>query len=244
MKYYGYARISTKKQSLDRQIENICKYEPTAEIIKETFSGTTAKRPQWQSLKAKALKAAANGGEVTIIFDSVSRMSRNASEGLEDYFELFGAGIELVFLKEPQINTATYKADLPQLAPTVNTTDSAADEMINSILTAINKYQRELAARQIVLAFAQAEKEVKDLQQRTKEGMKASGAAAKISKAKAGTNYTTKKAKKKKELIKALSKDFDGEKTDKECITLCGISRNSFYKYKAELKAEIAKEEK
>ena len=244
MKFYGYARISTKKQSLDRQVENICKFEPTAEIIKETFSGTTSNRPQWQALKAKAINAAHKGEKVTIIFDSVSRMSRNAAEGLEEYFVLFGAGIDLVFIKEPHINTATYKADLPQLAPTVSTNDSAADEMINSILTAINKYQRELAARQIVLAFQQAEKEVKDLQQRTAEGMKASGAAEKISKAKTGTNYITTKSKEKKELIKALSKDFDGEKTDKECITLCKISRNSFYKYKAELKAEIAREEK
>ena len=243
MKYYGYARISTKRQSLDRQIENICKCEPTAEITKETFSGTTSKRPQWQALKAKAINAAHEGEQVTIIFDSVSRMSRNAAEGLEEYFELFGAGVELIFIKEPHINTATYKADLPQLAPAISTNDSAADEMINSILTAINKYQRELAARQIVLAFAQAEKEVKDLHQRTAEGMKASGAAEKISKAKTGTNYITTKSKEKKELIKALSKDFNGDKSDIECIKLCEISRNSYYKYKAELKAEMTKEE-
>ena len=39
-----------------------------------------------------------------------------------------------------------------------------------------------------------------------------------------------------KEMIKKYSKDFDGTLDDKECIILSGISRNSYYKYKRELK--------
>ena len=109
MKYYGYARISTKKQSLDRQIENICKYEQKAEISRETYSGTTSNRPEWQKLKNKLIKFAASGDDITIIFDSVSRMSRNAAEGVAEYMELYKAGINIVFLKEPYINTDVYK---------------------------------------------------------------------------------------------------------------------------------------
>ena len=45
----------------------------------------------------------------TIIFDSVSRMSRNAEEGFNQYKDLFSKGINLVFLKEPHINTSVYK---------------------------------------------------------------------------------------------------------------------------------------
>ena len=37
-------------------------------------------------------------------------------------------------------------------------------------------------------------------------------------------------------MIKKYSKDFDGTLDDKECIILSGISRNSYYKYKRELK--------
>ena len=48
----------------------------------------------------------------TIVFDSVSRMSRNAQEGFEIYKELYGRGVDLVFLKEPHINTETYKTAL------------------------------------------------------------------------------------------------------------------------------------
>ncbi len=36
-------------------------------------------------------------------------MSRNADEGFCLYEELYHKGIELVFLKEPHINTSTYK---------------------------------------------------------------------------------------------------------------------------------------
>ena len=234
MKYYGYARISTKKQSLDRQIENICKYESTAKIIAETFSGTTANRPQWQRLKAETITAVHEGEQVTIIFDSVSRMSRNAAEGVSEYMELYRAGISLIFLKEPYINTEVYRNSFGHI-------QTVGNEIADIYITATNKVLEILATEQITKAFEQAEKEVKDLQQRTAEGMKASGAAEKISKAKTGTNYITTKSKEKKELIKALSKDFDGDKTDKECITLCKISRNSFYKYKAELKAEMTK---
>ena len=40
----------------------------------------------------------------TIIFDSVSRMSRNAKGGFAFYEQLYSKGVELVFLKEPHIN--------------------------------------------------------------------------------------------------------------------------------------------
>ena len=234
MKFYGYARISTKKQSLDRQIENICKYEPKAEIIRETFSGTTSNRPQWQKLKSKMMKFAANGDEITIIFDSVSRMSRNAAEGVTEYMELYKAGINIVFLKEPYINTDVYKNSFGHI-------QTVGNEIADIYIEATNKVLEILATEQITKAFEQAEKEVKDLQQRTKEGMRASGAAEKISKSKRGTKYFVKKADKAKDLIARHSKTFGGTLSDSEIIQLANISRNSYYKYKAEVKYEMAK---
>ena len=38
-KIYGYCRISTSKQNIERQIRNILKIFPDAIIIKETFTG-------------------------------------------------------------------------------------------------------------------------------------------------------------------------------------------------------------
>lgn len=45
----------------------------------------------------------------TIVFDSVSRMSRNADEGFKDYKTLYESGISLVFLNEPLINTSIFE---------------------------------------------------------------------------------------------------------------------------------------
>ncbi len=72
---YGYARISRPTQNIERQIRNITEYEPTAKIFRESYTGTTQVRPEWLKL-IKRIKP-----DDTIIFDSVSRMSRNAEEG-------------------------------------------------------------------------------------------------------------------------------------------------------------------
>ena len=101
MTIYGYARISTKKQKIERQIENIKHYCKEAVIYQEAFTGKSKShdRPEFEKL-LKRVKA----GD-TIIFDSVSRMSRNAEDGFTQYMELYEKGVELVFLKEPYVNT-------------------------------------------------------------------------------------------------------------------------------------------
>ena len=54
-----------------------------------------------------------------------------------------------------------------------------------------------------------------------------------------GVKLTTKKSVKAKEIIKKHSKDFDGSLEDSDVITLAGISRNSYYKYKKEIREEL-----
>ena len=96
---YGYARISRKEQSIERQIRNIKAEYPKAVIVQEAFTGTKMDRPEWNKLYKKV-----KPGD-KIVFDSVSRMSRNADEGVQIYFELYENGIQLIFLKEKYINT-------------------------------------------------------------------------------------------------------------------------------------------
>ena len=77
-KIYGYCRISTREQSIERQIRNIKGICENAIIIDEVFTGTKVEgRTKWNNL----LKNLKKGD--SIIFDSVSRMSRNAEEGFE-----------------------------------------------------------------------------------------------------------------------------------------------------------------
>ena len=235
MKVYGYTRVSTRKQITDRQVKAITAFCPDAVIISETFTGTKINRPEWQKLKTRVLREKANGDDITIIFDSVSRMSRNVSEGVSEYFELYNAGIELVFLNERHIDTATYKQALAIQLDRINTGDQDADNLFSDIMNAIQRYQVALATKQIQLAFEQSEKEVTDLQKRTKAGMAAKGAGEKIAAARTGKKYASKKSIKAKEVILKHSLDFGGTLQDKDVAALAHISRNTFYKYKAEI---------
>ena len=222
---YGYARISQKKQNIERQIRNIKEAYPDAVIIQEAYTGTTTDRPQWGKLYSKV-----KAGD-TVIFDSVSRMSRNADEGMTAYEELFNRGVNLIFLKEPHINTETYKKSLNGIIGLTNSN-------VDYILEGINKYLMVLAKEQVKIAFQQAEKEVEDLHQRTKEGIETARLNGKQIGGIAGSKYNVKKSQEAKEKIKKYSKDFDGTLDDGEVITLTGISRKTYYKYKKELKVD------
>lgn len=233
---YGVARISTGKQNIERQVRNILAKYPSAKIIKETYTGTKLEgRKEFENL----LKIIKEGD--TLIFDSVSRMSRNSEEGCNLYENLFNKGINLIFLKESYINTEVYRKALEnQIKLELNTGNEATDELMQTIIYALNKYTIALAKEQIKKAFDQAEKEVEDLHTRTAEGILTAKLNGKQIGQKKGTKLTTKKKKEAKPLIIKYSKDFDGTLSDKEVIKLIGISRNSYYTYKKELKEMVA----
>ena len=234
MKEYGYCRISTPQQSIDRQERNIKAKYPKAHISKEAYTGT---KIEGRKELDKILKIVKPGD--TIIFDSVSRMSRDAAGGVALYEQLFNKGVELVFLKEPHINTATYREALQkQIDVTVNTGDTATDTFINTIIEALKRFQMDLAKKQIELAFAQAEKEVKDLHQRTAEGIQTARLNGKQIGRKQGDKLNVKKKAPAMEQIRKYSKDFNGTLKDTEVMQLVGLARNTYYKYKAELKEE------
>lgn len=139
-------------------------------------------------------------------------------------------GVNLVFLKEPHINTDTYKKALEN---NVQLTGSNVDY----ILEGVNRYLMELAKEQIRLAFEQSEKEVEDLHQRTREGIETARLNGKQIGRKKDAKITTKKSLAAKEIIRKHSRDFNGTLSDVEVMQLTGLSRNTYYKYKRELKA-------
>lgn len=194
---YGYCRISTKKQNIERQIRNITKTFPDAKLYKEAYTGTTLDRPEFNRL----LKRVKSGD--TIIFDSISRMSRNVEDGISIYKKLREDGINLVFLKEPYANTECFVSyDL------------------------------------IEASLKQAEIERNNMIELTKEGIETARLAGKQIGGKPGKKLNIKKSKRAKQLILKYSKTFMGELNDDECLRIVGISRNTYYKYKKELKEE------
>lgn len=235
---YGYARVSTKTQRLARQIDNInAAYPEVSHIYTEKYTGTSVEgRTEWQKLFRFVDK-----GD-TIIFDSVSRMSRNAQEGVKDYFSLYDRGVRLVFLKESYINTEVYTSAFEQsIAATGN-------EIADIYIDATNRVIKLLAAKQIQRAFEEAEKEVNDLHRRVSEGMRTTQAKnlvlpeserKQIGRKKGETNNIKKKEPAKQLIIK-YSKWFDGQLTDKDTMKLVGLSRNTYYKYKKEIIQNIS----
>lgn len=235
---YGYCRVSTPGQSLKRQAEKILRAYPDAYIYEEAFTGTKIKRPEFSRL----LRAVSPGD--TIVFDEVSRMSRDAEDGYNLYRELYEKRVNLVFLSNPLINTELYR----QAAQIPETGDKDFDETLR---VGLNQYFIRLSEKQFRLAFEKSQEEVEHLHRRTREGMKAAGATNKydqdgnlleygsIAASKIGKKLTTKKSLSVKETIRKHNRDFGGALTDAETIKLAGCARNSYYKYKRELKAEI-----
>ena len=230
-KVYGYARISTKKQSIERQIKSIKAYNENAIIFEETFTGTKVVGRK----EFKKLMDIVKEGD-TIIFDSVSRMSRNAEEGYKIYMDLYKRDINLVFLNEMTINTDTYKNALLKNIEMTNTN-------IDFIIEGVNKFLESLAKEQILKAFEQAEKEVVDLSTRTSKTLQVLKDRGVVLGRKEGTKVTTKKSIQAKKRIQELSKDFNGSNADKDVIAILRITRNTYYKYKKELVQELQQKE-
>ena len=229
MSIYGYCRISQKKQNIERQVRNITNAYPSAVILREAYTGMKIDgRKEWD----KIYRIVRSGD--MIVFDSVSRFSRNAEEGFELYQDLYHKGIDLVFLKEPQINTETFKRELDRAVPMTGTN-------VDYILDGINKFLLELAKDQIRLAFEQAEKEVEDLRQRTREGIETARLNGKQIGACPGEKRITKKSVQIKGIIEKHSSDFNGTLSDVEIIQMTGVSKNTYYRYKKELKEQHRK---
>ena len=223
-KIYAYVRVSTPKQSIERQIRNIKNEYPEAIIIQESYTGSTMNRPKWNMLYCRLAPTD------TVVFDSVSRMARNSEEGFKVYEDLYSKNIDLIFLKEKGINTTTYKKVREQAIPLTGTS-------IDLILDGVNKYLLALAKEQIKLAFDSAEAELMAIRLRSREGL----LTAKLNGKQLGHTKNVplehKNHKKCLDIIKKHSKTFGGSLSDNEVIKMCGICRRTYYKYKKELQS-------
>ena len=113
---------------------------------------------------------------------------------------------------------------------------------VDFILKGINEYLMALAKEQIKLAFEQSEKEVSDLHQRTREGLLTARLNGKQVGRKKGTGFETQKSKAAKEKIRVHCKAFGGTLDDMECMKLTGLARNTYYKYKRQIRADLTDE--
>lgn len=115
---FGYARVSSREQNLDRQIQALKKYVDEEHILTDKESGKNLNRPSYQALKgALGLR---NGD--TLIVKSLDRLSRNKADIKQ----------ELQWFKEQNIRLKIL--DLPTSMVEVNEGQEWILDMIQNIL--------------------------------------------------------------------------------------------------------------
>lgn len=115
---YGYARVSTTGQNLDRQIIALKKYVPEANIIVDKQSGKNLDRLGYQALKSQLGLRAGD----QLYLTSLDRLSRNKNDIKE----------ELKWFREHEIRLMIL--DLPTSLIEVPDGQGWIIEMINNIL--------------------------------------------------------------------------------------------------------------
>ena len=104
---YGYARVSTKEQNEDRQIETLTKFGVEKKYIKvDKASGKDFNRPKYQLLKNEILRT----GD-TLVIKELDRLGRNMEEIKKEWQDLSNMGIDIVIIDSPILNTDN-KTDL------------------------------------------------------------------------------------------------------------------------------------
>lgn len=96
---FGYARVSTEQQNLDRQIDALKRYGVDT-VYMEKMTGTKRERPELNNMLERITQ-----GD-TVVVESLSRLGRSTKDLIE-LTELFRSkGVHLVSLKE-SIDTST-----------------------------------------------------------------------------------------------------------------------------------------
>lgn len=106
-KIFGYARVSTKEQNLERQLESLKKYGVNErEIIVDKISGKNFNRPGYLNLKNNLLRE----GD-TLVIKELDRLGRDMTMIKEEWNELESKGVNIVVIDTPLLNTVG-KTDL------------------------------------------------------------------------------------------------------------------------------------
>lgn len=124
MTTYGYARVSTAKQSLDAQVDDLVKAGvPRDHIYSEHFTGTTAARPMFQ----RCLSVLKPGDTLTVT--KLDRFARSARAALDTVDMLRSRGVQLRVLN---------------LGVTFGDKDDPANQLLFTMMSGFADFERDL----------------------------------------------------------------------------------------------------
>lgn len=202
MAYYGYHRISTKEQHLDRgiiEIERFCESQKIKleRIFTDKITGKNFDRPRYTVLIEDVLRS----GD-TLIITELDRLGRNKREILKQLRILEEKGVRVMVLELP-----TTLIDLSQME---NNLAKMMIETINSVLI------------EIYASLAQAEMEKKEKRQR--EGMEAKKLRGEWDEV--GRPRAIEQEKFNQEFLRVIEKEVTPTQLQKEL----GLTSSTFYR--------------
>ena len=141
-KRYGYARVSTKEQNLDRQLAALAAAGVhSRDIITDKQSGKDFSRPGWLTLRQQLLRP----GD-TLVIKELDRLGRDYGQIKAEWAALVAEGVEIEVLDTPMLNTGG-KSDLEK--------QLIANIVFELLAYLAEKERRKLKARQAE-GYAQA----------------------------------------------------------------------------------------
>ena len=102
----GYARVSTKEQNLDRQLQNL-EEQGCDKVYTDKQSGKDFNRPSYQKMIANLQK------DDVLVLHSLDRLGRNYDEIIAEWSKITKViGADIIVLDMPLLNTTTNGKDL------------------------------------------------------------------------------------------------------------------------------------
>ncbi len=145
-KVFGYIRVSSKYQNLNRQIDSLKQYVTNErDIYSDKLSGKDFNRPAYQTLKAML-----RPGD-TLYIHEMERLGRNKREVMEElrYFKEHNVMVRILNLPTTLLDLSQYDSKLQKMLM----------EMVNNILI------------EVLAAMAEAERD--NIRKQQKEGIEA-----------------------------------------------------------------------
>lgn len=206
--YYGYHRVSTKEQNLDRGIkgiEDFCEQKnyPLQKIFLDKISGKSFDRPRYTVLKEDVLRE----GDTLILYE-LDRLGRNKKEIINELRYYEDHDIRVMFLDIP-----TSTIDLSE----------ESDSMNKLITDTINKVVIEIYAMQ-------AETEIQRKEKRQREGIEAKKARDEWD------DYGRHRVMSPEEFAKQYNKVIRGEIGSLELMRQLKMKKSTYFKYVSEYK--------
>lgn len=148
-KVYGYARVSSKEQNLDRQIEELKKFNKDIILFTDKASGKDFERKEYE-----ILKRVVDGGD-TIVVKEMDRLGRNKSMIKEELEYFSSKNVRVVILDIPTTTMDISSMDEGVAKEMLKMINNILIEVLSTMAEAERKKIRQRQAEGIAIAKRQ-----------------------------------------------------------------------------------------